>query len=408
MNKPFYDPLSAEILEDPYPVYQRLRDEAPAYWLEEYDCWALSRFEDIWNASQDFETFRSGDGPGLQILRQDLPAAMAELAEEAFSDALESLFSMNPPDHSKLRSQISGFFGPARLRKMEPAIREYVRECIARVLGRGEADVIDDLGARLAVRVTCMLAGLPLEDSDFLRGIVSRYFGRRPEIKGMPPDAFAAMIELRGYLEAAVAAHRGGRSDLPGVLAALCAAEVAGKKLSDGQVAAQLSTLVVGGTETLPKVFAGGVLQLARHPDQRAHLVSDPTRIPDAFTEIARLEMPTNFLARTLARDVSLHGQRLREGQGVLFLYRSANRDVREFADPDRFDINRRSPRTLSFGHGTHACLGQQVARLEGRVMLEELLREIPSYKVDEAAVVPARSDFVAGYLTMPITFAPR
>lgn len=224
----------------------------------------------------------------------------------------------------------------------------------------------------------------------------------------MPPDAFDAMVELRGYLESAVATHRSGRSEIDGVLAAFCAAEVAGQKLSDGQVAAQLSTLVVGGTETLPKVFAGGVLQLARHPDQRSRLVSDPTRIPNAFTEIARMEMPTNFLARTLARDVVLHGERLREGQGVLFLYRSANRDVREFLDPDRFDIDRRSPRTLSFGHGTHACLGQQVARLEGRVMLEELLRAIPSYQVDESAVVPARSDFVAGYLSMPISFAPR
>ena len=174
MEKPLYDPLSAEILDDPYPVYQRLRDEAPAYWLEQYDCWALSRFEDIWNASQDFESFRSGDGPGLRILRQDLPPAMAELAEDAFSDALESLFSMNPPDHTQLRSQISGFFGPSRLRKMEPGIRQYVRECVGRILGRGEADVIEDLGARLAVRVTCMVAGLPLEDSDFLRGIVSR------------------------------------------------------------------------------------------------------------------------------------------------------------------------------------------------------------------------------------------
>lgn len=408
MDKPLYDPFSAEILEDPHPVYRRLRDDAPAYWLGDYDCWALSRFEDVWNASEDPETYRSGDGPGLQILRREMPPEMLELAETAFTDERESLFSMNPPGHTRLRSQISGFFTPGRVRKMEAAIREYVRECIQKMLPRGRADVIEDLGSPLAVRVTCLVAGLPLEDADLLRGIVSRYFARRPDVQGMPPDAFEAMLELRTYLESAVADQRAGRNERSGVLAALCAAELDGQALTDSQVGAQLSTLVVGGTETLPKVFAGGVLQLARHPDQRARLVKDPDRIRDAFTEIARMEMPTNFLARTLARDVSLHGEKLREGQGVLFLYRSANRDHREFPDPDRFDVARRPRRILSFGHATHVCLGQSVARLEGRVMLEELLREIPDYQVDEDAVVPARSDFVAGYLEMPITFEPR
>lgn len=403
-----YDPLSEQILDDPHPIYRRLRDESPAYWLEKYDCWALSRFEDIWNASQDYETYRSGDGPGVRILRSDLPAELEELAEDAFAHELDSLFSMNPPTHGKLRSQISGFAGPRRMRELEPDVRRYVQECLAKVLPRGRADVIEDLAARLAVRVTCLVVGLPVSDADFLREIVSRYFSRRPDVKGMPPDAFQAMTELRAYLEAAVAAQRAGRVNQPGVLAALCDAEIDGVRLTDNQVAAQLSTLVVGGTETLPKVFAGGVWLLARHPDQRARLVEDPTRIPDAFTEMARLEMPTNFLARTLASDITLHGQELREGQGVLFLYRSANRDEREFPDAERFDIDRCPPRTLTFGHGTHVCFGQHAARMEARVMLEELLAQIPEFEVDEAAIVPARSDFVAGYLEMPIQFAAR
>jgi cytochrome P450 len=168
-----------------------------------------------------------------------------------------------------------------------------------------------------------------------------------------------------------------------------------------------LMTLVTGGTETLPKVFAGGILQLYRHPGQRAELVADPGLFPVAFTEIARTEMPTNFLTRTVAKDLVLRGRQLRAGQGVMLLYRSANRDEREFPEPDRFDIHRRAPRTLSFGHGTHVCLGQHVARLEARIMLEELLRRAPDYAVLEDQVVPARSEFVAGYLAMPIAFAP-
>lgn len=135
--------------------------------------------------------------------------------------------------------------------------------------------------------------------------------------------------------------------------------------------------------------------------------MEDPNLIPDAFTEILRYEMPTQFLTRTLARDMELRGQKLRRGQGVLLLYRSANRDEREFDAPDCFDVRRRPCRILSFGHGGHVCLGQHAARLEGRILLEELLRAVPDYRVLEEDVVPARSEFVAGYLEMPIVFEP-
>jgi len=225
----------------------------------------------------------------------------------------------------------------------------------------------------------------------------------------MPPDAIAAMVELHEYLHAAIAERRrSGRTDTEDALGAFLRASVDGRPFDDQELAGQLMTLVVGGTETLPKVFAGGVLQLARHPDQRAALVSDPTRIKPAFEEIARYEMPTQFLTRSVKQDIELRGEKLRAGQGVLLLYRSANRDEREFVEPDRFDIARGPSRILSFGHGTHVCLGQHAARLEARIMYEELLAAVPEYEVPEETVVRAHSEFVDGYLAMPIVFEPR
>jgi cytochrome P450 len=268
-------------------------------------------------------------------------------------------------------------------------------------------DVISDLGIRISSRVACMLIGLPLADAGYLSSVVRRYFMRLPDVQGMPADAIAAAEELDGYLLDAVRERRrqgGGGDDAMG---AYFAFEPQGRPLSDEQLAAHLNIMVVGGTETLPKVFAGGVIQLHRHPDQRAAMAADPSIINSAFTEIARYEMPTQFLTRHVAREHELHGQKLRTGQGVLFLYRSANRDAAEFSDPDRFDIHRRAPRILSFGHGTHICLGQHVARLEARVMYEELLRAVPEYDLDESEVIPARSEFVDGYLSVPIHFEP-
>ena len=282
-----------------------------------------------------------------------------------------------------------------------------VRSALDRVLPTGRCDVIGDLAGQLSVRIACTIIGLPLTDSDFLVDIVRRFFAREPGVQGMPPSAMLAALELRDYLLDAVRARRRSGVEDRDVLDILLSLRIDDRPFSDDELTGQLTTLVVGGTETLPKVFAGGVLQLSRHPEQLSALRDDPSLIPDAFQEIARYEMPTNFLTRTLSRDLELRGQALREGQGVLFLFRAANRDAEEFPDPDRFDIRRRPPRILSFGQGTHLCLGQHAARLEARIAYEELLARVPDFEVIEEEVVPARSEFVAGYLEMPIRFKP-
>jgi cytochrome P450 len=183
--------------------------------------------------------------------------------------------------------------------------------------------------------------------------------------------------------------------------------EIAGERADDMRVAVHLNMLAIGGTETFPKVFSAALSRLAQNPDQRAACARDASLIPDAFHETLRIDMPTQMLGRTIARDFEMHGEKLSAGSGLLFLWGSANRDEREFRDPDRFDLYRRAPRILSFGHGQHMCLGAHVARLEGRVVIEEVLRVMPEYEIDAAGIQRLRSEFFRGFAALPIRFPP-
>jgi len=401
-----YDPFMEELRDDPFPIYRALRRESPVHYLERHDSWALSKFDDVWAAGEDPATYAS-PGPALSTITFEAEEQGGTGQEEDASrtSGIASLFGMNPPQHTALRKHLARHFTPKGVARFEPALRQSVRGFIDEFRSIGQADVIGDLGLRVSVQIACLIIGLPVEDGTQLAGIVSRFFAREPGVEGMPPDALAAAGELQAYLLDAVREWRRRGFDSENALATYAGVEIDGQLYSDEEIAQHAMILVVGGTETLPKVFAGGVLQLHRHPDQRAQLVADPSFIPKAFDEIARYEMPTQFLSRTLTRDVSLRGQTMRAGQGVLFLYRAANRDEEEFEDPERFDIQRRPRRILSFGHGTHICIGQHAARLEAKVMYEELLATIPDYEVVEEDVVLARSEFVAGYLAMPIRF---
>jgi cytochrome P450 len=215
-------------------------------------------------------------------------------------------------------------------------------------------------------------------------------------------DAFGEMI---AYLEGLARERRSHTGEPEHPLDVLIRAEVEGARLSDELIGQHLILLLVGGTETFPKVFCSAVLRLAQYPDQRAELVAEPARVPQALRECLRYDTPTQFLMRSVKRDFELGGQQLKEGQSVMFLYPSANRDGREFEEPERFDIHRRSPRILSFGHGVHRCLGGHFAEMEGKVLLEEVLARFPDYRVDEKGIVHDRTEFIRGMAHLPIEF---
>jgi cytochrome P450 len=388
-----YNPFSAEVMKDPVPIYRRLREEAPVYHIEEYDAWALSRFEDIWNASMDNKHFSAAQGTtSSHLLTKVQPVT-------------PMLNLMDPPEHTRLRSQVRKHFSPQAIRNLEPMIRELAVGCLDAAMDKGEIDVMGELASQISVKVACVVTGIPLEDGDLLNDLVWRFFMRKPGVDGMTPDGLKAMEELFAYFTDLSQARRKSGSDADDVVNLLNHFELDGNKLDDFSIASHLSMFIIGGSETFPKVFANGIRRLAEHPDQRAACAADPSLIPNAFQEILRYDMPTQFLCRAVTNELELHGQTLKPGNPVLFLYPSANRDEREFDNPDVFDVRRNLPRILSFGHGTHACIGIHVAKMEGKICLEETLRRIPDYEPIWDRAERLVTDFVQGYASLPVRF---
>lgn len=388
-----YNPFSDEIVKgDPLPIYKKLRDEAPAYYLSEYDTWVLSRFEDIWKASGDMKNLTAAKGTtAAHLLTKVQPVT-------------PMINMMDAPDHTRLRSSMRKKFAAQEVAELEPVIRRIAEDCFARVADQGEMDVMADLSSQVAVTVACMISGLPPEDGPLLNDLVWRFFKREEGHDGMTDAGLAAMGEMFAYFHSRIAERRSGtaRDD---VLQDLLEFEEDGQRLDDEAIASHLSMLIIGGSETFPKTFASLVRRLWEYPDQRRMCVDDPSLIPDAFNEGLRFDMPTQFLMRVVTRPVEFAGTQMTEGQPIMFLYHSGNHDEREFDEPDRFDILRRPPRIMSFGYGPHSCLGVNVARLEAKICTEELLKRFPNYEVDLDRSERLLTEFVQGYWKLPISF---
>jgi cytochrome P450 len=380
-----------EVLDDPLPIYRQLRDEAPAYYVEEFDCWALSRFDDIWEQTADNESYSAA-------LRGTTPAHLITNQLPVFP----SVNLMDPPEHVRNRALISGAFKPRRVAGLAPVVEEIVIRH-AKVLEAGhEVDLAADYIGKISMEVSCVLLGLPTEDGDQMYEYVNRFFDRIPGQNGMTEDGLAAAAELNAYLETVIQYRRAHPTDDDVLLNAYLNAEFDGKPLPIDNIASQMATLVIGSTDSFPKIFNAFVLELFRSPEQRAQLVENPELISNAFREGLRYSMPTQFLGRVVKKPVQLHGQTFEPGQAVLFLFPSANRDDREFEEPDRFDIHRDSKRILTFGHGNHSCLGTHIAALEGELATRHLLERMPEYLIDESRITRLRSEFVAGIVGLP------
>ncbi len=395
-----YDPFSDRIFDDPLPVYKQLRDEAPLHYLEEFDCWFLSRFEDIWRALETQAGFFTSAGGTTSI---DL---MLGQRSSAIRDG-RSLSTMDEPHHTQFRTSFVRHFFPSEARRMEGLAGELVRGFLDEIYERGECDAIHDIAMRLSVRIACTIIGIPLEDADLLSGQVNLFFQREEGTRGQTEVGQNATDQLADYLGKWLDEQQ-RTSGTSALMQSLLDAEVDGRKISRDDQLATLNLLVVGGTETLPKVFAGAVYRLWQNPGQSARVAANPELAKDAFWEALRYDMPTNMLGRTVSKPFSLHGKTLDIGQKVMFLWHCANHDEREFPDPDRYDIRRKAERILSFGHATHRCLGANVAQMEGRVLVRELLARIPDYEVIEDRQVRLRSEFFQGWGALPIRWQVR
>jgi cytochrome P450 len=389
-----YDPFSAEVMEDPYPVYAKLRAESPVHRLEKFDAWAIARFEDVWNLSTD---------PRLSVAQGTTPSQVLTKVQPV----TPMLNLMDPPDHTKLRVELRGFLQPRAIGHLEPVARKIVTECLDEALPKGVVDVMGEFGMHLSVRMACRAVGIPVGDAALMASLVNRFFGREPGVEGMTADGLAAAGELIVYFMNLVAEREksGNRDD--DIVNKFRHVEVGGRKLVPEEIASHLSMLIIGGSETFPKTLANAMRRLAEHPAQRGFLRANPSAIPEAYREALRYDMPTQFLCRTVLEPLEVGGQELEPGQGVLFLYASANRDEREFANPDTFDVKRKPPRILSFGAGIHTCVGLHVAQMEARVCLEEVLRRMPDWEVDWEASERLRTEFVQGFAKLTVRYAP-
>ena len=390
-----YDPFADEIIHgDPHKIYKQMRDEAPAYYIERFDSWALTRFADVWTACNDPNVSSSRGSVTGHLLTKVQPLQ-------------RMLNVMDRPDHTRLRSLIRPHFSPGRMRQLESEFRRFITDLLDAARDREVLDVVGDFAQPFATYIACRVSGFPREDGDMLRDFVVRFFTREPGVDGVTESGLRAMKEMDDYFLGLCAERRrkgGGGDD---TLGALLAYRENGRAIPDEEVAQNLSLIIIGGTDTVPKVFGSTLHRLFYNPAARARVAADPELALDAFHETLRIDMPTQYMARSLLADTKAYGANMKAGQPVLLMYASANRDEREFPDPETFRIDRRPARFLGFSHGTHVCLGMHAARVEGRIAVQEFLARFPDYEVIESGIERFPTEFVQGYTKMPVRLRP-
>jgi hypothetical protein len=385
-----YDPYDWRMHEDPYPVYRALREEAPCYYNEERDFWALSRHEDVLQAFRDPVTYSNLQGVSI----------------DKVGDAAKvmSFLGMDPPEHGRIRTLVSSGFTPRRVAELEPGIRALATHYIDAFIERGSCEFVDDFAGRLPMDVVSEMLGVPSSDRDELRAFADTVMHREEGSQDVPAEGQAAAAHLIGYFASHVEARRArpGDDDLTD---ALIAAEVEGERLSDRDIIAFLFLMVIAGNETTTKLLANALYWISKNEDQRALLDSDPGLVPEWAEETLRYDPSSQLIARTTTCPVEIHGRKVPEGARVALLIGAANRDERVFGDPDTYALERNTSQSLAFGQGTHFCLGASLARLEARVSLEEIHRRLGNFEIDESGLVRVHSSNVRGFSKMPLSF---
>lgn len=394
-SKIVFDPFSEEFFNGPWEIYRRLREEAPVYYNEEYDFYALSRHEDVAAAYKDFETYSSAYGLDLSTVRSDEPM-MAKM-----------IIMMDPPEHRQMRSLVNKVFTPRAIE----ALRPMVTETIDRYLSRIDSDLFDvvrDFSALFPVQVITQMLGVPEEHRGQVGEWVDITLAREPGQIDMSEKGMQAVAELMGLYYNIIQQRRADPHD--DMFSRLIAAEVEredGQKqsLDDFEIAGFATLLGGAGAETVTKLVGNAAVTFARNPDQWQKLLDDRSKIGAAVEELLRYEAPNQYNVRRSMKPVELHGVTIPEAKPVFLLTGSANRDPDAFTDADTFDIDRdrTEAQNLGFGYGVHSCLGAALARMESAIALDRLLDTMPRYEVifDECKRVAAQN--VAGWSSVPV-----
>ena len=388
-----WDPFDELLKDDPHPVWKRLRDEAPAYYNEHYDFWALSRFEDVERAHREPLRYSSAHSTVLEAM-----------TEEAQSEGM--MIFLDPPEHTSMRRLVSKAFTPRRVAELEQEIRTLCAGLLDRQQGQNSFDYVQDFGARLPATVIATLLGVPASDREDVRHHIDGLFHIEPGV-GMANDA---SLESGAWLYTYIGQQVEERQRKPrdDMLTDLVQAEIVGndgepRHLTQSECTAFGILLVSAGTETVARLLGWAGLILADHPEQLTALAQDPDLIPNAVEELLRYEAPSPVQGRWLTEDVELHGHRIPADSKVLLLTGSAGRDERVYPAADSFDIRRDFKLHVAFGYGIHFCLGAALARMEGKIALEETFKRYKSWTVDKEHAVPLHTSTVRGYLRLPI-----
>jgi cytochrome P450 len=387
----YYDPYDLDLQRDPYPVFRRLREEAPLYYNDKHDFYAISRFDDVEAVLKDPVHFSSARGNILELIKidMDLPSGVF-----IFED---------PPIHTAHRGVLSRVFTPKKMNALEPQIREVCAEVLDPLIGSDRLDFVLDLGARLPMRVIGMLLGIPVKDQEDVRQHKDDTLRREP---GQPGEFSEDQFADAAFFEEYIDWRREHPSD--DLMTQLISAEFEDETgtvrcLTRDELLIFVNVLATAGNETTNRVIGHMGRILAENPEQRRELVEDRSLIPNAVEELLRFEPPALQACRYLPEDVEIQGQTVPAGSTLMALLASANRDDRAFPpDGDVFDIHRKIAHHLTFGYGIHFCLGAALARLEGRIAMDEILTRFPEWDVDwEHAQLD--SSQVRGWETLPV-----
>ena len=393
-----FNPFSTEFYDDPYEIYRWLRDNAPAYHNEEYGFWALSRFADVVAAHRDWKTFSSEHGLTID-----------QLTDPDQSMAKTSIIMMDPPDHDRMRKLVSRVFTPRAISALEPMVRDVIRAYLEPLEGEREFDLVADFSAPFPVEIISQILGVPKPDRQQIRLWTDEML-HRDEHDHQPTQAGmeAGLNQVVYFLELIKEKRAHPADDM---LSRLTEVEVEGEdgntsKLTDDEIAGFGTLLAAAGSETVTKQVGNGVVLFARNPDEYKKLLDDRSKAVNAVEEVLRYWAPSQYQGRFSHAPSDWHGVTIPEGVPVLLLTGAANRDEREYEEPDRFDIDRVIGLSVGLGHGIHSCLGAAVARLESRIAFEEIADRWPQYEVDESGLRRVHMSNVAGFSNVPVAIA--
>ena len=393
-----FDPYSDDYFNSPFETYRRMRDEAPLYYSEKYDFWALTRYEDVSAAIRDHGTFSSTKGVTLDMVK-----ASAAGADNSAMGKL--IISLDPPEHELMRKLVNRVFTPRAVTALQSLVTETIDRYVSQ-LDPSSFDAVADFAALFPVEIITSMLGVPADDRQQLRLWLDKGLERDEGI-GISAESMDAIMKTGAYYYELIQEWR--KKPQGDMISGLVEAEIIEggetRRLDDIEITGFCTLLGGAGAETVTKLVGNAVVVFADNPVQWQKLRDDRDKIPAAFEELLRFEGPSQYQVRTTTRDVTLHGTTIPAGDAVILINGAASRDERFFPDADRFDIDRERKvgYNLNFGYGIHSCLGAALARMEGRMALDTLLDLIPRYEIDRTALQRVHMTNVLGWCNVPV-----